>query len=97
MSILSDGGRIATFLDESIGESNESLYYSAVVAIIFFSKYNILFSAHAPGAARLEHQLQTFTEFGSDRSVSLHVCSLYTVARLESGTLYWWCASFYSY
>ncbi|XP_072935848.1 E3 ubiquitin-protein ligase hyd isoform X3 [Epargyreus clarus] len=64
VSVLTDSGRIATFLDESI--------------------------AHAPGATRLEHPLQTFTEFGNDKAISLHVCSLYTVARLESGVLYWW-------
>ncbi|XP_045542475.1 E3 ubiquitin-protein ligase UBR5 isoform X3 [Papilio machaon] len=64
VSVLTDTGRIATFLDESI--------------------------AHAPGAARLEHPLQTFTEFGSDKAVSLHACSLYTVAKLDSGALYWW-------
>ncbi|XP_041974178.1 E3 ubiquitin-protein ligase hyd isoform X2 [Aricia agestis] len=64
VSVLTDSGRIATFLDESI--------------------------AHAPGAARLEHPLQAFSEFGTDKPVSLHVCSLYTVARLESGNLYWW-------
>ncbi|XP_063372511.1 LOW QUALITY PROTEIN: E3 ubiquitin-protein ligase hyd [Cydia amplana] len=64
VSVLTDTGRIATFLDESI--------------------------AHALGASRLEHPLQTFSEFGSDRAISLHVCSLYTVARLESGALYWW-------
>ncbi|XP_052753603.1 E3 ubiquitin-protein ligase UBR5 [Galleria mellonella] len=64
VSVLTDTGRVATFLDESI--------------------------AHAPGASRLEHPLQTFTEFGSDKTISLHVCSLYTVARLESGALYWW-------
>lgn len=64
ISVLTDTGRIATFLDESI--------------------------AHAPGACRLEHPLQTFLEFGSDKAISLHVCSLYTVARLDSGALYWW-------
>ncbi|XP_026726187.1 E3 ubiquitin-protein ligase UBR5 isoform X6 [Trichoplusia ni] len=64
ISVLTDTGRIATFLDESI--------------------------AHAPGASRLEHPLQTFLEFGADKAISLHVCSLYTVARLESGVLYWW-------
>ncbi|XP_045489439.1 E3 ubiquitin-protein ligase hyd isoform X4 [Pieris rapae] len=46
--------------------------------------------AHAPGATRLEHPLQAFTEFGSDKPISLHVCSLYTVAKLDSGALYWW-------
>ncbi|VVC87967.1 unnamed protein product [Leptidea sinapis] len=64
ISVLTDNGRIATFLDESI--------------------------AHAPGATRLEHPLQTFSEFGSDKPMSLHVCSLYTVARLDTGALYWW-------
>ncbi|RVE52936.1 hypothetical protein evm_002413 [Chilo suppressalis] len=64
VSVLTDAGRVATYLDESI--------------------------AHAPGAPRLEHPLQTFSEFGSDKPLSLHVCSLYTVARLESGALYWW-------
>ncbi|CAH2068813.1 unnamed protein product, partial [Iphiclides podalirius] len=64
VSVLTDTGRIATFLDESI--------------------------AHAPGAPRLEHPLQTFSEFGNEKAISLHSCSLYTVARLESGALYWW-------
>ncbi|XP_022827536.1 E3 ubiquitin-protein ligase UBR5 isoform X3 [Spodoptera litura] len=64
ISVLTEIGRIATFLDESI--------------------------AHAPGASRLEHPLQTFIEFGSDKAISLHVCSLYTVARLDTGALYWW-------
>lgn len=55
--------------------------------------YSFARTAHAPGAARLEHPLQIFTEFGSDRAISLHVCSLYTVARLDSGALYWWYVS----
>ncbi|XP_076242470.1 E3 ubiquitin-protein ligase hyd isoform X1 [Calliopsis andreniformis] len=41
-------------------------------------------------ASRLEHPAQTFTEFTLDKIVSLHTCALYTVARLESGALYWW-------
>lgn len=41
-------------------------------------------------AFRLEHPAQAFTEFTLDKIVSLHTCALYTVARLESGTLYWW-------
>ncbi|XP_076647638.1 E3 ubiquitin-protein ligase hyd isoform X1 [Halictus rubicundus] len=41
-------------------------------------------------ASRLEHPAQRFTEFTLDKIVSLHTCALYTVARLESGTLYWW-------
>ncbi|XP_014221919.1 E3 ubiquitin-protein ligase hyd isoform X2 [Trichogramma pretiosum] len=41
-------------------------------------------------SSRLEHPAQAFTEFTMDKIVSLHTCSLYTVARLESGALYWW-------
>ncbi|XP_015109390.1 E3 ubiquitin-protein ligase UBR5 isoform X1 [Diachasma alloeum] len=41
-------------------------------------------------SSRLEHPAQAFTEFTLDRIVSLHTCALYTVAKLESGTLYWW-------
>ncbi|KAK9512923.1 hypothetical protein O3M35_001231 [Rhynocoris fuscipes] len=44
--------------------------------------------AHA--AAKLEHPATTFTEFTLDRITSLHTCTLYTLARLESGALYWW-------
>ncbi|XP_026278748.1 E3 ubiquitin-protein ligase UBR5 [Frankliniella occidentalis] len=43
---------------------------------------------HAAG--RLEHPAQSFTEFQLDDIVSLHTCILYTVARLESGAMYWW-------
>nr|CAD7394223.1 unnamed protein product [Timema cristinae] len=41
-------------------------------------------------AAKLEHPAQSFTEFSLDRISSLHTCTLYTVARLDSGALYWW-------
>ncbi|GAB1606363.1 E3 ubiquitin-protein ligase UBR5-like [Argonauta hians] len=41
-------------------------------------------------AAKLEHPAQTFPEFQTDKILSLHTCSLYTCARLESGALYWW-------
>ncbi|PNF40327.1 hypothetical protein B7P43_G05782, partial [Cryptotermes secundus] len=41
-------------------------------------------------AVKLEHPAQSFTEFTVDRIVSLNTCTLYTVARLESGALYWW-------
>ena len=41
-------------------------------------------------AQKLEHAAQTFTEFQSDKISSLHTCSLFTCARLESGALYWW-------
>lgn len=41
-------------------------------------------------AVKLEHPAQSFTEFTVDHIASLHTCTLYTVARLESGALYWW-------
>lgn len=41
-------------------------------------------------AQKLEHAAQTFTEFQADKIASLHTCSLFTCARLESGALYWW-------
>ncbi len=43
-------------------------------------------------ANKLEHSVQLFAEFQTDKVVSLHTCSLYTCARLESGALYWWYA-----
>ncbi|CAA9999619.1 unnamed protein product [Nesidiocoris tenuis] len=44
--------------------------------------------AHA--ASKLEHPAATFTEFTLDKIVSLYTCTLYTLAQLESGALYWW-------
>ncbi|KAL1490432.1 hypothetical protein ABEB36_013127 [Hypothenemus hampei] len=44
----------------------------------------------APAANKLEHVAQAYSEFQNDRITSLHTCPLYTVARLESGALYWW-------
>ncbi|PSN30861.1 hypothetical protein C0J52_20667 [Blattella germanica] len=38
-------------------------------------------------AVKLEHPAQSFTEFTLDRIVSLHTCTLYTVAKLESFTI----------
>jgi E3 ubiquitin-protein ligase EDD1 len=61
-SIVSESGRIGTWLDETL--------------------------SHA--ASRLEHQAREFSEFGGERVTSLHVCSLYTVARLDNGSIYWW-------
>lgn len=61
-STVSESGRIATWLDETL--------------------------AHA--AARLEHTSRDFPEFSGERIASLHVCSLYTVAKLDSGSIYWW-------
>ncbi|VVC25628.1 Hypothetical protein CINCED_3A013222 [Cinara cedri] len=45
---------------------------------------------HAATAAKLEHPAQLYSEFVVDRIVSIHTCPLYTLARLESGALYWW-------
>lgn len=47
-----------------------------------------LLSHHAAG--KLEHPATAFTEFTLDRITSLHTCTLFTVARLDSGALYWW-------
>ncbi|XP_035381953.1 E3 ubiquitin-protein ligase UBR5 isoform X1 [Electrophorus electricus] len=40
-------------------------------------------------ACKLEHGAQTFPELQGERIVSLHCCSLYTCAQLETN-LYWW-------
>ena len=39
---------------------------------------------------KLEHVATNYPEFALDRIVSLHTCTLYTVARTESGELFWW-------
>ncbi|CAG9865425.1 unnamed protein product [Phyllotreta striolata] len=44
----------------------------------------------SPAASKLEHSVQAYTEFQTDKIASLYTCPLYTVARLESGCLYWW-------
>lgn len=41
-------------------------------------------------SSKLESPAQLYTEFQSDRVIALYTCPLYTVARLESGALYWW-------
>ena len=42
-------------------------------------------------AAKLEQPAQVYTELQSEGGItSLHVCSLYTCARLGTGALYWW-------
>ncbi|GFO10305.1 E3 ubiquitin-protein ligase ubr5 [Plakobranchus ocellatus] len=61
-SVLTESGKIATWLDESLSSVS----------------------------GKLEQQAMQFAEFSSDSVASLHVCSLYTCARLESGALYWW-------
>lgn len=45
---------------------------------------------HAATAAKLEHPAQLYSEFVVDHIVSIHTCPLYSLARLESGALYWW-------
>ncbi|XP_064212813.1 E3 ubiquitin-protein ligase hyd-like [Tribolium castaneum] len=44
----------------------------------------------APAAAKLEHSAQAYSEFQTDKVAALYTCPLYTVAKLESGALYWW-------
>lgn len=44
----------------------------------------------APAANKLEHAAQAYSEFQNDRITALFTCPLYTVAKLESGALYWW-------
>ncbi|XP_062562216.1 E3 ubiquitin-protein ligase hyd isoform X8 [Armigeres subalbatus] len=39
---------------------------------------------------KLEHVATSYPEFALDKIVSLHTCTLYTVARTESGELFWW-------
>ena len=63
-SLLTESGKVATFLDET-------LYHNST-------------------SAKLEHPAQSFSEFALDHIVALYTCPLYTVARLESGALYWW-------
>ncbi|KAG8192530.1 hypothetical protein JTE90_015165 [Oedothorax gibbosus] len=41
-------------------------------------------------SSKLEHTAQIFPEFQQEKIVSLHVCSLYSCIRLESGAIYWW-------
>ncbi|RWS09512.1 E3 ubiquitin-protein ligase UBR5-like isoform X2 [Dinothrombium tinctorium] len=52
----------------------------------------------SPICAKLEHSAQTFMEFQhGEKIVSLHVCSLYTCVKLESGSVYWWGIAPYSH
>lgn len=41
-------------------------------------------------APRLDQAAQAFPEFQQDPVVALHVCSLFSCVRLQSGALYWW-------
>lgn len=40
--------------------------------------------------SKLEHPATSFQEFSMEKIVSLYTCTLYTVARMESGGLFWW-------
>ncbi|XP_018572709.1 E3 ubiquitin-protein ligase hyd isoform X3 [Anoplophora glabripennis] len=44
----------------------------------------------SPAANKLEHSAQAYNEFQTDKITALYTCPIYTVARLESGSLYWW-------
>ncbi|XP_017768727.1 PREDICTED: E3 ubiquitin-protein ligase UBR5 isoform X3 [Nicrophorus vespilloides] len=41
-------------------------------------------------SSRLDSVAQAYTEFQNDKINGLYTCPLYTVAKLESGALYWW-------
>lgn len=43
-----------------------------------------------PVASKLEHPCQTFSEFNSEKIISLYTCTLYTLVKLEGGSYYWW-------
>ncbi|KAG4078397.1 hypothetical protein HA402_013107 [Bradysia odoriphaga] len=40
--------------------------------------------------SKLEHPATSFQEFSVEKIVSLYTCTLYTVARMDSGGLFWW-------
>ncbi|XP_050027437.1 E3 ubiquitin-protein ligase UBR5 isoform X3 [Dermacentor andersoni] len=61
-TVVTESGRVATWLDDSL----------------------------AAVAPKLEQPAQSFPEFQQDPVVALHVCSLYSCVRLQSGALYWW-------
>lgn len=61
-SVVTESGKIATWMDEQLGYAGN----------------------------KLEHQATSYPEFTLDKIVSLHTCSLYTIARTESGELFWW-------
>lgn len=39
---------------------------------------------------KMEHVATSYPEFSLDKIISLNTCTLYTVARTESGELFWW-------
>ncbi|KAG5682285.1 hypothetical protein PVAND_011645 [Polypedilum vanderplanki] len=61
-SVVTESGKIATWIDEQLGYAGN----------------------------KLEHQATSYPEFTLDKITSLHTCSLYTIARTESGELFWW-------
>lgn len=40
--------------------------------------------------SKLEHTSMSFLDFSADKIMSLHTCTLYTVARTDNGGLFWW-------
>lgn len=40
--------------------------------------------------AKLEHAATNFTELAAERIAALYTCTMYTVARTDTGALYWW-------
>uniref|UniRef100_A0A336LUN3 HECT-type E3 ubiquitin transferase n=1 Tax=Culicoides sonorensis TaxID=179676 RepID=A0A336LUN3_CULSO len=61
-SVATESGKIATWMDESLGYASNKLEYPAT----------------------------SYPEFSVDKIMSLHTCTLYTVARTESNELFWW-------
>lgn len=61
-SVVTESGKIATWIDEVLGYAGN----------------------------KLEHQATSYPEFTLDKIISLHTCALYTIARTESGELFWW-------
>lgn len=41
-------------------------------------------------ASKLEHPAQSLVDLSSERIISIHVCSLYTLVRLDTGAMWWW-------
>ncbi|KAL7038434.1 hypothetical protein ACKWTF_009577 [Chironomus riparius] len=61
-SVVTESGKIATWMDEQLGYAGN----------------------------KLEHPATSYPEFTLDKIISLNTCSLYTIARTESGELFWW-------
>lgn len=61
-SVATEQNRIATWMDEQLGQAG----------------------------SKLEHAATNFAELASERIVALYTCTMYTLARTETGGLYWW-------